>query len=95
MIALDTQFVRSQFPAFSEPALAGWSFFENAGGSYPCHQVVRRLRNYYEKTKVQPYGRYPASRRAGDAMDEAYSRLAGLLKEVVSPCVLALMRVEQ
>ena len=75
----DTEFVRGQFPAFAEPSLAGWAFFENAGGSYPCHQVVDRLRHFYEQTKVQPYGAYPASRLAGAAMDEAYVRLANLL----------------
>ena len=32
---LDLDFVRSHFPAFTEPTLKGWAFFENAGGSYP------------------------------------------------------------
>ena len=27
----DTDFARSQFPAFSEPSLEGKAFFENAG----------------------------------------------------------------
>ncbi len=76
---LGTDFVRAQFPAFSEPTLRGWAFFENAGGSYACGPVVDRLRDYYDKTKVQPYGDYPASRTAGELMDEAYRRLALLL----------------
>jgi len=75
----DADFVRRQFPAFVEPTLEGWAFFENAGGSYPCRQVVDRLDGYYRRTKVQPYGWYPASRAAGEAMDEAYVRLAALL----------------
>lgn len=79
MTQLDLAFVRSQFPAFTEPTLAGWAFFENAGGSYPCKQVVRRLTEFYAKTKVQPYAPYPASRRAGALMDEAYLRLATCL----------------
>jgi hypothetical protein len=33
---LDIDFVRAQFPAFSEPSLQGRAFFENAGGSYAC-----------------------------------------------------------
>lgn len=37
---LDLDFVRAQFPAFSEPSLKGQAFFENAGGSYPCRQVI-------------------------------------------------------
>ena len=79
MPEFDADFIRGQFPAFSEPSLAGWAFFENAGGSYPCGQVVHRLREYYEQTKVQPYGAYPASQSAGAAMDRAYARLAGWL----------------
>ncbi|MCU0519542.1 MAG: aminotransferase class V-fold PLP-dependent enzyme [Anaerolineae bacterium] len=77
--SLDLDFVRSQFPAFSEPSLHGWAFFENAGGSYACGPVIERLDRYYRETKVQPYGNYPASMRAGAEMDEAYSRLAGYL----------------
>ncbi len=80
---LDLSFVRSQFPAFSEPTLQGWAFFENAGGSYPCQQVVRRLTDFYMKNKVQPYYPYPASQRAGELMDASYSRIAAYLN--VSP----------
>lgn len=75
----DLQFIRSQFPAFSETSLQGWAFFENAGGSYPCKQVVGRLGEFYTKTKVQPYYPYPASKLAGDLMDESYQRMAAYL----------------
>ena len=71
-MTLDIEFVRSQFPAFSEPSLAGWGFFENAGGSYSCRQTMAALDGYYRRTKVQPYGRYPASQAAGEAMDRSY-----------------------
>lgn len=76
---LDLDFVRAQFPAFSEPALAGQAFFENAGGSYPCRQVVDRLTRFYRERKVQPYGPYEASRLAGEEMDEARARMAAIL----------------
>ncbi|XDA99787.1 aminotransferase class V-fold PLP-dependent enzyme [Sulfitobacter sp. LCG007] len=76
---LDTEFVRSQFPAFSVPALEGQAFFENAGGSYPCRQVVDRLTRFYTERKVQPYAPYAASRIAGEEMDEARRRLSALL----------------
>jgi len=79
MTQLDTEFIRSQFPAFAEPSLKGWGFFENAGGSYTCQQVISRLNDYYIQTKVQPYHNYPAAQEAGVAMDEAYSRLAAYL----------------
>jgi selenocysteine lyase/cysteine desulfurase len=76
---LDLPFVRSQFPAFSEPSLQGWAFFENAGGSYPCIQVIKRLTDFYMKNKVQPYYPYPASMQAGELMDASYSRMADYL----------------
>ena len=76
---LDLAFVRSQFPAFAEPSLKDWAFFENAGGSYACGPVIERLNRFYCETKVQPYGPFPASRRAGEEMDAARTRLAGYL----------------
>jgi selenocysteine lyase/cysteine desulfurase len=74
--ALDPARVRRHFPAFSEPSLEGWAFFENAGGSYPCRQVVDRLTRVYKSMKVQPYAPYPASERLGAWMDESHERLA-------------------
>jgi len=79
MRSLDLPFVRSQFPAFAEPSLKDWAFFENAGGSYACGPVIERLNRFYRETKVQPYGPFPASKRAGEEMDEARVRLAGYL----------------
>lgn len=76
---LDPDFVRAQFPAFSEPSLQGQAFFENAGGSYTCAPVIDRLTRYYHQRKVQPYAPYEASRLAGEEMDEARSRLAALM----------------
>ncbi|GAB4290632.1 MAG: aminotransferase class V-fold PLP-dependent enzyme [Roseovarius sp.] len=76
---LDIEFVRAQFPAFAEPALAGQAFFENAGGSYACAPVIERLTRFYRARKVQPYGAFEASRLAGEEMDEARSRLAAML----------------
>jgi cysteine desulfurase family protein (TIGR01976 family) len=75
----DLEFVRAQFPAFSEPSLARLAFFENAGGSYACGPVIERLNEYYRRLKVQPYYAYPASLEAGEWMDAARSRLAELL----------------
>ncbi len=79
MTTLDIDFVRAQFPAFEQENLRGWGFFENAGGSYACRQVIDRMGRYYRQTKVQPYGPYPASQRAGEEMDSARTRLAALL----------------
>ena len=75
-MSLDIDFVRSQFPAFSETSLQGQRFFENAGGSYTCGQVIDRLTRFYRERKVQPYGPYETSRLAGAEMDEARDRLS-------------------
>lgn len=76
---LDLEFVRQQFPAFSEPSLADQSFFENAGGSFACRQVIDRLTRFYTQRKVQPYAPYGASQAGGAEMDEARTRLAAML----------------
>ena len=76
---LDCAFVRSQFPAFSEAALQGQAFFENAGGSYTCQQVIDRLFRFYTQRKVQPYGAYAVSELGGAEMDEAGARLSGMM----------------
>ena len=78
-MALDIDFVRGQFPAFSEPSLQGQAFFENAGGSYTCQPVIDRLTRFYTQRKVQPYAPYEASTLAGAEMDEARQRLAATL----------------
>ncbi|WP_299783172.1 aminotransferase class V-fold PLP-dependent enzyme [uncultured Roseobacter sp.] len=76
---LDTDFVRSQFPAFDVPSLQGQAFFENAGGSYTCAPVIDRLTRFYTERKVQPYAPYPASQLGGAEMDEARARMAAIL----------------
>ncbi|MDP4891033.1 aminotransferase class V-fold PLP-dependent enzyme [Cypionkella sp.] len=79
MTSLDMTFVRSQFPAFAQDLTASHAFFENAGGSYPCAQVVDRLHRFYTERKVQPYGPYPAAQAGGAEMDEARARLAAMM----------------
>ena len=78
-MALKLDFIRSQFPAFSEPSLEGFAHFENAGGSYACRQTIDWLDRYYRRTKVQPYYDFPASRTAGEQMDAAKERMAAWL----------------
>ena len=79
MTALDIDFVRNQFPAFSEPSLQQQAFFENAGGSFTCKAVVDRLTRFYTQRKVQPYASYTASRLGGEEMDEARTRLSAAM----------------
>ena len=79
MKKLDVNFARSQFPAFTEPTLEGWAFFESAGGSYPCRQFIDRLTSFYMKNKVQVNYPYPASMLAGELMGTSYKRMADYL----------------
>lgn len=79
MPALDLEFVRSQFPAFTEPSLEGFAHFENAGGSYACRQTIEWLNRYYRQTKVQPYYAFAPSKLAGEQMDAARERMAAWL----------------
>jgi cysteine desulfurase family protein (TIGR01976 family) len=76
---LDLDFVRSQFPAFSRPINENQSFFENAGGSFACRQTIDALCEYYTDYKVQPYGEFTSSARAGELMDRARDRWATAL----------------
>lgn len=78
-MTLDVDFIRAQFPAFSGPSLQGWAFFENAGGSYPCRQVIDRLMDVYQSKKVQPYWDFPGSRDLGAMMDESRARLSAMM----------------
>lgn len=79
MTTIDLDFIRQQFPAFATSALQNQAFFENAGGSYMCQQVIDRFDRYFEERKVQPYGHFAASQLAGDEMDTAHQRLARYL----------------
>jgi selenocysteine lyase/cysteine desulfurase len=77
--ALDLDFVRQQFPAFSEPSLQGQAFFENAGGSYMCQQVIDRFHTIFHERKLQPYYAFKASADLGNEMDQAHQRMARYL----------------
>ena len=84
---LDLEYVRSQFPAFSDPLCKDWSFFENAGGSYVPQQVVDKLNEFMISTKVQPYAEYPMAKKAGENMDLATELFAKMInadtKEII------------
>ena len=73
---IDLDFVRRQFPAFATPSLDGQSFFENAGGSFMCQQVIDRFNRYFEQRKVQPDYAFAASKAASEEMNLAPVRFA-------------------
>ncbi len=78
-MTLDLDFIRFQYPVFSNPETECWAMFENAGGSYVPHQVIDRLHAFYQFTKVQPYGPFRSSIAAGESMDAGYQTIASLL----------------
>jgi cysteine desulfurase family protein (TIGR01976 family) len=78
-VSLDIDYVRAQFPAFSDPLSAKWSFFENAGGSYVPHNVINHLNDFMTSTKVQPYAEFDTSAIAGNNMDKATELFAKMI----------------
>ena len=78
-ISLDLNYVKSQFPAFSDPLSSKWTFFENAGGSYVPHNVITHLNRFMTSTKVQPYAEFETSSIAGNNMDKATELFAKMI----------------
>ena len=78
-ISLDVDYVKAQFPAFSDPLSSKWSFFENAGGSYVPMNVIKHLNNFMTSTKVQPYAEFDISKIAGNNMDKATELFAEMI----------------
>ena len=78
-ISLDVDYVKAQFPAFSDPLSSKWSFFENAGGSYVPINVIKHLNNFMTSTKVQPYAEFDISKIAGNNMDKATELFAEMI----------------
>ena len=78
-VSLDIDYVRAQFPAFSDSLSAKWSFFENAGGSYVPLNVINHLNHFMTSTKVQPYAEFDTSAIAGDNMDQATELFAKMI----------------
>ena len=78
-ISLDINFVKNQFPAFKDNLSSKWTFFENAGGSYVPHNVIKRLNDFMTSTKVQPYAEFETSSIAGKNMDKATELFAEMI----------------
>mgnify|MGYP000041172357 FL=1 len=78
-VSLDIDYVKAQFPAFSDPLSSKWSFFENAGGSYVPHNVIQHLNQFMTSTKVQPYAEFDTSSIAGNNMDKATELFAEMI----------------
>lgn len=74
--ALDIDFVRARFPAFTHPETGRWAHLENAGGSYVPSEVIDLLVDLFSHHKVQPGWDFAASRTAAAAMDRAREVMA-------------------
>lgn len=77
-MALDLDYVRSQFPALVD----GFAYFDNAGGSLVLGSVADRVRDYLLTTSVQTGASYPQSQRAVERLRKARQRIALLLNAV-------------
>ncbi len=75
----DIEFVRSQFPALSQGKYSDTDFFENAGGTYVPHQVIKKLDEYLVSTKVQPYGVYASSEEGTQNIELATVKMAEMI----------------
>ena len=54
MTELDIDFVRAQFPAFSQPSLQGHAFFENAGGSLHAVRLLSDCIAFIPSVRYNP-----------------------------------------
>lgn len=72
---LNVEFCRSQFPS----ACWDWAFFENAGGSFVPHSVIKRLTDYMTECQVQPGGPFPSGELAQKRMDEGHRSMAEMI----------------
>jgi cysteine desulfurase family protein (TIGR01976 family) len=87
-ISLDVDYVKAQFPAFSDPKSSKWSFFENAGGSYVPTNVIEHLNHFMTSTKVQPYAEFDTSAIAGDNMDQATKLFAEMINAKIDEIII-------
>ena len=87
-ISLDVDYVKAQFPAFSDPKSSKWSFFENAGGSYVPTNVIEHLSHFMTSTKVQPYAEFDTSAIAGDNMDQATKLFAEMINAKIDEIII-------
>lgn len=93
-MALDINFVRSQFPSLQ----SGVAFFDNAGGSQVLKPVADRIADYLLTTSVQLGASYGLSQKASERLVEARSKIARMINAsrpaevVLGPSTTVLMR---
>ncbi len=81
---LDPNLVRSHFPALQ----SDWTFFDNAGGSAPCIQVIDRVRDYLSTHPWQLGASYAVSEQASQMVHAGRSAMAEWIGAEPSEVVL-------
>jgi selenocysteine lyase/cysteine desulfurase len=72
---LDIGFCRSHFPAFGN----GWTYLDNAGGSFVAQSVIDRMSAFLTECRNQPYEHHGLGKIAKDRLEETYSGIAQLI----------------
>jgi cysteine desulfurase family protein (TIGR01976 family) len=72
---LDVAFCRSHFPAVQN----GWTYLDNAGGSYVPRSVMERMSAFLGEYRNQPYEHFGPGKLAKDRLDATYSGIAELI----------------
>lgn len=75
---LDSDWVRSRFPALDGPH-GDWALFDNAGGSAPLGTVIEEIARYMREVPVQTGASYAPSVDAVERQAAAHGRVATLL----------------
>ena len=73
--ALDVAFCRSHFPAVQN----GWTYLDNAGGSYVPRSVIERMSAFLGECRNQPYEHFGPGKWAKDRLEASYSGIAALI----------------
>lgn len=77
-MTIDYEWVRAQFPIIGN-SQDDFTFFDNAGGTFPCVQSNRISEKFYNQYKMQPYGMTETQAEAGRLMDVGRAKMAELL----------------
>ena len=83
-VSLDVDFCRAQFPPLSN----GWTYFENAGGSYVPVQVIDAMTRFMRECQCQPGYGFGAARDANQRIESAIAGLAELLNASADEVVI-------
>ncbi|MEO1088318.1 MAG: aminotransferase class V-fold PLP-dependent enzyme, partial [Acidobacteriota bacterium] len=81
----DSAFVRRQFPGLD----AGWTLFDNAGGSVPLRGVIDRISEHLTHYAVQLGASYELSVRAAERVDAGRRAMAQLIRAEPSEIVMS------